>query len=58
MVEWLHGEDAAALLEAISQGYRAEMVWSGDWVAEWSDDARTALQHLQDGIMACLEPKA
>ena len=48
---WLQGDEAAALLSAILAGYQAEMVWSGDWVADWTPAARAALADLQQNVL-------
>lgn len=50
-IVWLQSDEAAALLRAISGGYRASMAWSGDWVAEWTPEARDALRALQAAIL-------
>lgn len=51
---WLRTATAEALLAAILSGYRAEMVWSGDWVADWTPAARAALDDLQRNVLARL----
>ena len=55
-VAWLRGDEAAALLRQIGDGYTAEMLWSGDWTARWSPEARDAaralIQALED-LLTC-----
>lgn len=50
-VTWLQGDEATALLSAILAGYQAEMIWSGDWVADWTPAARAALAALQQNVL-------
>jgi hypothetical protein len=50
-VAWLQTPEARALLGRIAAGYRASMAWSGDWIAEWSPDARQALHALQEALL-------
>ena len=50
--DWLQTDAAAMLLDGISAGYSAELLWSGDWSARWTPEAHDAahalLQHVQD----------
>lgn len=51
---WLATREAAALLAAVSEGYTAEMLWSGDWVVRWTPEGVNACEALRDGIDARL----
>lgn len=36
---WLGTDEATALLETIAAGYTCDKLWTGDFVARWSDEA-------------------
>lgn len=37
--EWLASAEATALLETVAAGYTCDKLWTGDFVARWSDEA-------------------
>ena len=47
---WLESSEAQALLARISAGHVCEILWSGDRVGRWSDDAMAALRALHEAI--------
>lgn len=52
---WLRGPEAAALLDAVADGFRLTTVWSGDRVGEWTPGAWAAAVALADGVNAALD---
>jgi len=55
---WLAGAEAAALMAAVSAGYTAEMLWSGDWYVRWTSEGVDACEALRDGVAARTSPAA
>ena len=53
---WLSGEEATALLDRIDAGYVGSQLWSGDWLGQWSEDARMALDSLHAAVGARCAP--
>lgn len=49
---WLEDAEAQALLEQVADGYRYEMMWTGDVIGHWSDGASDALEALVEGVIA------
>ena len=49
---WLEGAEGQRLLGQVSDGYRFEMMWSGDVIGHWSDGASDALEGLVEGVDA------
>lgn len=56
--DWLRGEEAAALLDCVSAGYTAEILWSGDWSARWQPEALRAAHALLDHVQLLLTRQA
>ncbi len=54
--EWLAGDEAGALLDAIEAGFRCDLLWSGDPVVTWSDSAWEAGAALVAGVGARIGP--
>jgi hypothetical protein len=48
--ETLQSDPAVDILETIRLGYRAEMLWSGDFIGHWSEEALSAIDRLMDLI--------
>jgi hypothetical protein len=48
--DWLHSDGVSQLLSRVSQGYRAEILWSGDFIGHWSEDALQAVDALVAGL--------
>ena len=53
-VDWLNSKEAQRSLDTIAQGYTAEMLWTGDWVAQWSEEAIDAAHAIYDAIAGLL----
>jgi hypothetical protein len=49
-LRWLNRPEARKLLQVIDTGFTAELLWSGDWSADWSPAARAALLEIHDRI--------
>jgi len=47
---WLRAPEAQALLERVAAGHTCEVLWSGDRVGRWSEDALAALRALHAAI--------
>jgi hypothetical protein len=47
---WLRGPEAHALLEAIAGGQNVDLIWTGDFVVEWSEAALSAGRELHAGV--------
>ena len=43
---WLESKALSDLLDRVSAGYRAEMLWSGDFIGHWNEDALSAVEAL------------
>ncbi len=52
---WLDTPQAAVHLHTIAAGYRCERLWSGDELADWTEDARQAAQIVIRNIIAAME---
>ena len=48
--DWLKSENVAKLLNQVRLGYRAEMLWSGDFIGHWSEEALQAVDALVAGL--------
>jgi hypothetical protein len=43
---WLESEAVRDHLDRLTAGYRAEMLWSGDFIGHWSEDALSTIDEL------------
>ena len=48
--ETLQSDPVVDILETIRLGYRSEMLWSGDFIGHWSEDALSAIDRLLEVI--------
>ena len=55
---WLSSERGREALDTVVRGYSAEMLWTGDWVAEWSEEAMDAAHTIYDEIARLLDKTA
>ena len=44
------GEAREPLLDRVIDGYRAEILWSGDFIGHWSEDALLAVDALVEAL--------
>lgn len=51
---WLRGEEAAACLAELAGGFTCHVLWSGDPVVTWSEEAWAAGNRLYQGVAARL----
>lgn len=52
---WLLGPEGTVCLSAIAAGHRAEQLWSGDWQAQWTEqawEAASQVHHAIEGLLS------
>jgi hypothetical protein len=54
--EWLAGDDANALLDAIAAGHDVATLWTGDLVVTWSEQALAAGRELHGRVLSAVAP--